>query len=263
MTYAILQKRLEPIDFTTVATILVQSGGLVQADATRLARQARGILMENLSEAEARQIGQALVEQGLAVFGVRQTDLPELSHPEPLHNADCRSEGFVTQDQFGHQTRHAWSEIAVIACGRWRETQEKLERVSTSSGAADVAMVALVGVPGLALGTSTTIRHRTVESRPLVVDLFLREPPGHYRIDSQHFNYDYLGDRREPGSAANFRLLVNDLLTHATQSRVNDAARAAAAGDLSVVNYAQRQMFENECRWHLYQARRSQAAPRG
>jgi hypothetical protein len=68
-----------------------------------------------------------------------------------------------------------------------------------------------------------------------VLDIFVGylahdEFAAHFRIFSDQFYYDYLGDRMQSSSVANFRLLLTDILYYADDPALTDNTRAFLAG---------------------------------
>ena len=73
----------------------------------------------------------------------------------------------------------------------------------------------------------------------------------HFRMLASKFYYDYLGDRKQQSSAANFRLFVEDIIGFATRAILTGKMRLFVAGQPSGKPIEGFKMFDEYNRWSV------------
>jgi len=247
--YAVLQARQEPYDFSRVSHVLKEVCGMPLADATYLTRHFNGILVRDLPAHTAERLVNALAGSGLETFALREDAFANPPPAEEVTNMDCRAEGLVLQDTLGGSdvTTIPWPSVTLVSCGRvdMQETQ-KIYSPSRQTP------LALQRTPHAASHGPAPPAVRRVEKtvEHTIADIFTSRAAGHLRIDMRRFNFDYLGSRKAPSAAANFRLLLMDIAQAAPGLWANGGLNELLAGR-QPTHYRKLADFEEESLWLL------------
>jgi len=115
--FALLQRSLEVPDVEKLKRAFRLVKGLTDTDAHTLANDAFGILVNNLSPADAMTLQGALHAEGIDTAAVLQTDLPQLPSTKFVHQLDCVPDALVVHDAIGREVPVPWDHIMLIAAG--------------------------------------------------------------------------------------------------------------------------------------------------
>jgi len=250
MDFAVVQESSDPPSVDRLRRAFESCEFLTKHDAITLARNAYGILLRGLSRENAHVLVRALEAAGVATTVVEQGAMPALPAPKRLRRADCTDAALVVYDALGRPASVGWSHIVLVAAGSVDLTE--FQRVETER-------VVYRGGPrgGLYPVFLTDVHHKEQRRGRLVLEILLDVEPGRYRILGEEFRYDYLGDQRHKGHEANFARLVSDLLAHAPRAGAGMGATALARDASQTVEYPNRNSFEEEMVWLLWQGSRS------
>ena len=102
----------------------------------------------------------------------------------------------------------------------------------------------------------TDVSHKETRNLRMTLEVHLIAEPHRCRAFGDEFQYGYLGDRLQRGAAANFALLVRDLVTK-SGAVANLGAQAITDDSQRTFQYPSRHAFEEEIAWLLW---RSQSA---
>src|SRR6266566_4712752 len=127
--FAILQRSLEIPDAEKLKRAFRSVHGLTDSDAYTLAKDAFGILVNNLSPTDAMTLQGALEAEGVETAVVLETDLPQLPATKFVHQMDCLPDALMVYDAIGREFPVQWDQITMIAAGRVRLTVFEQERV--------------------------------------------------------------------------------------------------------------------------------------
>ena len=200
-----------PDDPSELHELLERELGLNQVDAGIAVRHAPGLLPQRWPPEVAERAAQAITHTGLKAVAVAESTIPDLSDAETVHHLRCSEEGLAICNLAGEVDRTwNWDDLQLISVGR-----VPLERQRHY--------------------ITDTVTH----SRPSPADEYLSGEPLHgleawllfdgpgriLRCDSEHMNYEYLGERKSASGTANFELLIADMTVDAPQAFLTPATR--------------------------------------
>ena len=113
--YAVVQSTAVPPSAAQLREAFEVLPGLVDADASYLAKDCFGIVIDSLTRGDAELLTSALRKLGARVEIVCQDDLYLLPGPRRLHLLELGAEHFTAQDAMGRRTVIAWSHVVVVA----------------------------------------------------------------------------------------------------------------------------------------------------
>jgi len=213
--YAILLNEQQQLDLEKTATILAKADSLVYGDATRAVRTCTGILATNLPAHEAEAIANELNANGVGCFVLA---MPDFYHPPEarlLTNLDLGPEAFGPMDLYGRITPVPWPSIVLLSVGHISEQQR--ERYSLGDHTLEEHGSTYGRVNVVRYGPLEPQKRTIKEGAKYVLDVFALQPhEGHWRIEHTGFNYACLGANLCSRSDENFRVLVGEIVRHAT-----------------------------------------------
>lgn len=242
MSFAILQTRHSLIPAQVLVKAFKTVDRLTDNDAAMIAREALGIIVENLSEAEARKIHGSLASQDIETHVVAADDLFTMPPPKKLKRCDCLTENLVLYDALGRPKHVGWDHVVVIAAGpvNTRQMQSKNQLVRDFDGELTVDRT-----------------QHEVESVGFMLELLLDIEPSRYQVEAATFLFSYLGSRVTQDRFENFKLLVEDLIRYATAAVINQGAMSLVQSKSESMIYRSRRMFEREIIWMIWDAMRA------
>lgn len=190
-----------PGDMESLEQILTELPELDRLTAQQTARSLPGIIPGRCSRELAEGVAERLAEAGLKAIAVPASEIPDLFHVQRPHRIRISDEILETTDSRGQTQVWSWQDVAVISVGVVPSTAPSGFRA----------------VPLVASGSSHRSWNSSIKVNPRhrpEVWVVLRNGQPAICIASDEVNYEYLGDRIAPSSAANFRLLVEDLIQH-------------------------------------------------
>ncbi|MBI3909821.1 MAG: hypothetical protein HY320_02695 [Armatimonadetes bacterium] len=243
MSWGLLRESLAPVDVGAVAETLAPAVGWTPPQVMHGMSFHQGVWFRGVDEATARRLEEGLRALGIGAQAVPLAELVDPPRPHLVRNADCLEAGLEIQEPT-HSFQLAWSQLGLLAAAPLEEavTERRSTPLFMRSGSS-------LDTPwGRRSGEgSYEVRH-TVELWAL--DLVTVDVAARFRIRSHEFYYDYLADRRQPNSAANFVLLVQDLARYAPHARRTAAVDALLADPNARVSPREPIFFEEEVRWH-------------
>lgn len=211
-----------------VRDLLCSVTGDHPTDAAQWVARTPGIWARPLAEGEVRELLDGLFQLKVPAEARRIDTLPNLFPPRTIHEAACRPEGIRITGLRGEPTHWIpWDKVELIHVAQI-EQGDDVRDADWSSNLMD-GIRALTHRPGrLSKRSSRTVK----EPRPPIgeVQIVRKEPRLAFRIAENSMNYGYLKDRLQLSVAANFRLLVNDLVENATSAYLTHATRAFLDG---------------------------------
>ena len=169
-----------PDDPAELRELLSEQLGLNKVDAGIAAHHAPGILPQKLDEGTAKKVATAIITLGVRSIAVEQSQLIDPSGAESIHHVACSNEGFALFDLSGNQRESIpWSDVCLVCAGRVPLDQTHHFQV------------------GHRLHASPLPPDGTVDGtmRGCEAWLILDNPRRVIHIDSNHMNYEYLGER--------------------------------------------------------------------
>jgi hypothetical protein len=194
-------------DGARLGEILVHTGHVQTEDAVAAARVTPGILRPRLSKQLAQAVVAEIELQGTKAGILPESDVPILDEPETLYYLRCPLDGLEVVGLHGEMRRLVrWTDLCLISLGVMRQAQ---------SGAAPQA------------------QSHSAPPGAIFLWLVCERPPIIYQLRHNQMNYAYLGQRLTTSAAANFALLLDDLVQHATAAYLTPATQAFRAHELS------------------------------
>lgn len=218
---------------------------LTDADAVRLAVNARGILMRHLDRDAARAFHRALEVEGIGAAMVSEDELPRLPESRSLHRVAFSPEAFTVYDLLGRPTAVNWSDIALVAAGAVRHFE--FARTETER-----TELRFSPVYGLGSKKVTETGHKVETDFRLVLEMVLRDGATRYQIDAAEFPFKYVIDRPDLSVSEKFVWLVREICRNTPSAILNYGARALHKGSDVMPEYTSRQMLADEMVWLLW-----------
>lgn len=220
--------------------------GVNKIDAMVKARQAYGILAEDIGEGQAQELASALGNFGIEAEAVTVAELPDPIPGAVVHNADAIERGLVIQGLYGkEQGTVPWDRVSVVSVGSIHQER----RAEHTHG--DAFMPVGRDTGGQVRPSIPHLRY-TQPPPELRVHVLTAEPIYELRFTEHKMNYDYLGARLQPNAAANFRLFVLDLVELSQRARVTDSVRSFLERQRPPRHeFRDEDAFTRYNRWHL------------
>jgi hypothetical protein len=254
--FALLQRSLEIPDVEKLKRAFRLVKGLTDTDAHTLANDAFGILVNNLSPADAMTLQGALQAEGIETAAVLQTDLPQLPPTKFVHQMDCVPDALLVHDAIGREVPVPWDQIMLIAAGSARLTVFEQERVVPSQSPLQTTIEPwwLVRPRGrVASQPAPEYVTREKLAPRLLLEVLLSGATTRFQIEGERFRFNYLGERKRPELVENFALLAQDVMKFAPRAIVNRGAYFLRENSTSVFEYPSKHAFHEEITWMLWQ----------
>lgn len=246
MPYSVLQKSPEPVSVEQLRRAYQGTPGFAGADALTLGRDAIGVLAKNLEWEAAAALQSALAAQGVPAEVLDEATLPQLPPTRRVHRLDCQPEALMIYDPLGRSFPLEWKNILMIAAGK-----VKMSDFTTVM----VPHVKVVGRGELVMVPEPETRENRNEH--LILEIIISRAALRYTVFPDKppggFSFQYLGARQTRGVAANFSLLVRDLLQFAPGAAVNCGAACLRDIPERKFVYPSKTAFYQEIVWMLWQ----------
>jgi hypothetical protein len=207
-----------------VTDALSTATGMIPYDATRLAKNAQGVLIENISEFQARKIVSELASRGLQAGAADAGPLGLESKPRTVREIAVSDQHLSVQLGYAGMDTLPWGRVDMLSvCLYWKPpvkvVPSVMKTVRSPFMSIGAGMLAF-GPVGGAIRAVQAFRPTTGEERSTVmpgegehyvVDIFLREPTEILRMKSNACSYSYLGDRLENNANKNMKLVIEDI----------------------------------------------------
>jgi len=254
--FAILQRSLEIPDVEKLKRAFRSVKTLTETDAHTLAKDAFGILVNNLSSTDAMTLQGALGAEGVETAVVLQTDLPQLPPTKFVHQMDCLPNSLVVHDAIGREFGVTWDQVMLVAAGRVRLTVFEQQRVTPSQSPVQAALDSWWPAGSRRRSASQPAPEYVSRERQvpkLLLEVVLVGAVMRLQVEGDQFRFNYLGDRKRPELAENFALLVRDLMQFAPQAIVNRGAYFLRENTSTGFEYPSKHAFHEEMTWMLWQ----------
>jgi len=222
-----------------------QVKNLTEADATKLANEACGLLVKNLSRNDAATLQLALRSEGVPTEIVETAQLPRLPDAKFVRRLEFQPQALGVYDPLGRAVPVDWQHLSLISAGAVRHfgvSQTRTEEVVQSFSP----------VRGFHAKTVTDVRHKIEDDAKIVIDIFLARGAARFQIEAESFLFRYLFDRAELNLAQKAGLLVQMLAQRAPQAFVNRGAAALRDNVPGAAAYASKAALFDESIWLLW-----------
>jgi len=247
--YAVLQKEGGTPSADQIRRAFRSFSNLTDADAVRLAANAQGILLRNLSSDEARAFHRALQAEGVGSALVPESELRLLPASKSLHRLSLSETALEVYDLRGQFTPVPWSDIALVAAGSVRHVEVGLSQKECTAVQSHSALGIWPNKP------VESVRKLESDSQ-LILDLVLAGGERRYEMDAAQFPFKYAVDRPELSNLEKFVWLVREIGNRAPRAILNRGASDVRNGVQLVRGYPSRQAFTDEMIWLLWNAAR-------
>jgi hypothetical protein len=248
MTYAVMQKGLEPPSAEQLRNAFQQVPGLTAFDGTTLGRDAFGVLMKGGKLDQATALQSALAAQGVETEVVEDAVLAELPTPRLLTKVEFTPKGLGIYDVLGRCVPLEWNSIEVIAAGKVRLTEFEHDLVSK--------LVTRSNEDYAALRMVTQAVTKEAQADHLLLEILTTGAAARYHAVADrpeaHLLFQSLGERRGKDPAQNLSRFVQELAKAAPAAVLNHGAYfMCEEGDPSFA-YPSRTAFYREITWLLW-----------
>jgi len=212
-----------------LGAVLGEHLDMERADTLRLAAHMPGVLPRSLTSDQAGRLVEALTHVGIDAEAWPVDRIPDLSEPRTVHKVICRADGLESFGLHGEPSHWLpWEQVELLSLGVLPRAAKEL------SLAAPVWVTAAAAVVRpLLLGGPRSRAHRVKRREPVAPELWIirARPVLALRVQRDRMSYEYLGERLQPSTRANFRLLLADLVAAVPHATVTPAAQSFIAGD--------------------------------
>jgi hypothetical protein len=222
---------------------------LTDADAVKLANDACGILLKNLSLDDAGRLQLALKNEGIAAEIVDAGQLPKLPDAKFIRRMEFQPESLTIYDPLGRAVPVPWQHLSLVSAGSVRHfgmTATRTEKKVTSFDP----------IRGMHTKVVTDVRHKVEDDSALLLDLFLTGGAMRFQIEAGAFQFKYCFDRPELNLVQKAGLLVQMLARSAPQAGLNRGATALRDGAPDGAIYASKAALFDESTWLVWRMAR-------
>ncbi len=231
-------ERLEPM---ALARVLAAIRGTPVQDQVLGAKRSWGIVGEDLSEAEARELVGALRAADVECLACRSASLAELPEAEPVTKRDGIPDVPPT----------------LIAAAGITVTSTTKRTVkggpSPAQKAIGTAIMMSTGIPLKLGGKKRTVQKtETQEDLVFCLDLVYEAPARRLRVVASEFDYSFLGARKLYQALGNCKLLLGEVAEGAPDAWQNHGTQVLRQNQpISTMGYGSLEDLEREERWLL------------
>lgn len=226
-----------------------QVKSLTEADATKLANEACGLLVKNLSRDDAASLQLALRSEGVPTEIIETAQLPRLPDAKFVRRLEFQPQTLAVYDPLGRAVPVDWQHLSLISAGSVRH-------FGVSKTRTEEVVRSFSPVRGLHAKTVTDVRHKVEDDARIVMDIFLARGAARFQIEAESFLFKYVFDRPELNLAQKVGLLVQMLAQQAPQAFVNRGAAALRDHRPGAAAYASKAALFDESIWLLWRMTR-------
>lgn len=219
--------------------------GLTEADATKLANDAYGVLIKNLAQPDALKLQAALASEGVATEVVETARFPKLVDAKFIKRAEMKPDALALLDPIGRPLAVPWEHIVLIAAGC-------VGHFGVSSTTKEERVLAYDPLYGVHTEVVTETRHKVERDAQWLVDMFLAGGAMRFQVEAESFLFKFTFDRPELDLAGKVALLVQLLAQHAPRAVLNRGAAALCASPARAFSYAGKNYLFEESQWLLW-----------
>lgn len=261
VSYAILFRQF-PIDqLDALAPVVAQAYGMNDYDARSKIRKGWGFLERDATEEEAKRIVAAVGDKAGSAVAIDNATLRAPKPPIVTTGIEFAANGFTLRLQSPKDpTRFLeWAQVDVVSAGQF--TEEIIQRVAGGDEKKTGAMLLGMGVflatgipPGL-LGGGGKKKKKEAKpektTRTITFGRIVTTNGDQFVFRPEHFDFAGLAEKKQLNMAANFRVLLAELIA-LTSAKANLGARLLLNNrSLTYANYAGPHDFETELLWLL------------
>jgi len=236
--FVVILARPDGRDLVALAKALAAARKTLVYDQMMTAKNAWGIVAENLTEPEAKALVQALRSSGVESVVCPSASLLPLPSAEPAATLQALPA----------------SPPVLIAVAGITSTNTVKERPSGALKILNIAnLLAGAGLP-IRIGGKERVVEKTQQHSEIVfyADILYKAPPRRLRIDARRFDYSFLKERKLYQTRGNFKLLIGDLVKGSPEAWKNHGTQILLEGKhIHTMGYQSLADMERETRWML------------
>jgi hypothetical protein len=236
--------------------------GTIPYDGTRMAKNAHGVLIENLSEFQAQQLVSQLESRGIKAGTADGAALGEKPTTRSIKKIVVSEQELSVQLGYTGMDTITWARVDLVSACLYHKPKQKLPP-EAAKGRSPFAAAArgffVAGIAGAVVGAAAAARSQATAgsastTKPgddefYVVDMYVREPREVLRLQSNACDYGYLADRVQPKANDNLKLVLADIVAK-TDVILSPMANQLVQGDtLADCKLDNLHMFERYNRW--------------
>jgi hypothetical protein len=252
-TYTLVQADPTPPTVEQLKRAFAFTDSLRAPDAAKLAHEACGLLLKNLTYDNAYRVQCALKEDGIATEIVEPATLPTLPESRLVRRMEFTDAALMVFDLLGRASPVAWDQLAVIGAG----AVGHFELTTTHT---EEKVVVFSPIRGIHRKTVSETTHKLGTDRQLLLELLPTAGDRRLQIEGKGFLFGYCFNRPELDLEAKFALLVQGIVEHAPKAIRNRGAEALAR-QLPIAEYSSKGALNDELVWLLWRQQRAGAGP--
>ncbi|MEZ6064976.1 MAG: hypothetical protein R3B90_04555 [Planctomycetaceae bacterium] len=203
-----------PADPSALRTLLQEKLGLNSVDAGIAVARVPGPLPQHFTRGQAEHIADEVRQLGVRAAAIADVEIPDLRHAETSHHVRCMPQGLELCNVQGAVDRvWPWEQLQLLSLGRVAVERTHRYLADENSPRSQLATAPSSVTPSQSLYGQDTW---TIWRDPLRV----------LHFDSEHLNYEFLGDELESSGEANYRKLIAALLSYSPHVVQPAATRA-------------------------------------
>jgi hypothetical protein len=257
VNYSVLFRQF-PLDYLdALAPVVAQAYGIPDYDARMKIRKGWGFLDRNATEEQARRVAEAIGDLAGGAVIIDNEQLRSVSNPKVITGFESAESGVTLRLQSLKEPPCvlAWSDIAIIAAGRFSE--EIIQREAGGDQQKMAGMMVGVGIfmvtgipPGLLGGGKKKKDEKPAKTvRVITFGRIVTTGGEQFAFSPDHFDFTGLAEKKQINAAGNFRAFLSEVAGHST-ARVNLGAHLLLENrSLTFANYSGLHDFETELQW--------------
>src|SRR3989442_337352 len=214
MSYCLLQADFVAPTADQLKRAFKSLNTLTEADAIKLAREACGILMRNLSLTDARILQRALEGEGVPTELLDATQLPKLPDAKFVRRVEIQPQALAIFDPLGRIVPLPWQHLTLVAAGTVRHFGVSATRTEETVNTYDP-------IRGLRTKVVTDLRHKAEDDANLMLDIFLTGGAMRFQNEAEGFQFKYCFDPPDLNLPQKLCLLIQMLAEHAPHPLMN------------------------------------------
>jgi len=213
MSYCVYLKRKQTLPAESVARLIADIPGLSLADGQQMVRRCRGFLIEHLESGPALRLVEDLRRLGVDADCRQIRELVPNLRAVLVRSGQFSPQACTVQDWKSQDETLSWEDVFFmsITCLQELDVPEPVRKKMKQEP-----------VPGM-----PELPEEHAEKKAYLLDFFTAEPRSHWRIQSTEFRYDYLGERLQRSSVANFSSMLHDFERFASGAQRDEGFQAA------------------------------------
>ncbi|MDB6067832.1 MAG: hypothetical protein JWR26_4040 [Pedosphaera sp.] len=256
MPYAVMQKGLEPPTIAQLKNAFSRVPNLTAFDANSLCKETFGMIVRNFKADQALALQAGLKAEGIETEVVEESQLPLLPVAKTIRRIEFAPDALMIYDPLGQKFPVEWGHVLLIGAGCVRRAS--FQRTRSEWEVATTVLIQGV-IPVTVRDTKVEFSSRESAGWVLRAEIVLTRAMVRYSIEAEEFSFACLGERGTRDLAANFCLLLKELMKFAPHAVLNRGATSIGAGSPGFVSYPHATVFHQELTWLLWQMARQRA----